>query len=691
MAQNGLLGEVAFVAQYARETEDGGRETWDQAVDRVEAMHIKRFPYMAGQIKDAFGFVRRKEVFPSQRSMQFGGRPIERNNMRIYNCTFSPCDRLRFFGEAFWLLLSGCGTGFSVRHTHIKQLPRLLTPRELAAREPRVVRVEDSIEGWARAAQMLIENYHHRGYYERYYNISFDFSLIREKGAPISSGGRAPGAAPLTVALERIDALLRSRIVTVGLDRIASILRERPVTAGLSRLRSIDCFDIVMFLSEAVLSGGVRRSASIAIFDEDDELMLKAKTGDWWRDNPQRAYANISAGVVLNGDESRATVEQIVDMAKQWGEPGVAFFPSEDMGTNPCAEIGLYPYLVERPDARMGRIRVEYPNLSITRGRERLTQERWSFASGWAVCNLSEINGARITSADHFVEAAKAAAFIGTLQASYTDVGYLTETTKQIIEQEALLGVSITGMCETPKLLFDPAVLEAGARAAIIENQRVAELIGIKRASRVTTVKPSGNTSTIAGGVSAGVHTAHARRFIRRMRLAKVNPVWQQLRDKVPGACVDLDEHTGVVAFACAASEGALTRETDSARAHLDRVSLVYKHWVAPGSVESRVEGLTHNVSNTCTVRAEEWEEVADYLWTNRHHLRGVALLGYFGDHLYDQAPYQTVVEGEASEKEWERLAALDWGDAAVSLHAVEGPADLPALDPACAGGTCLL
>ncbi len=675
MAQNGLLGEVAFVAQYARETNAGGRETWDQAVQRVEDMHRRRFPSIAEQIKLAFDFVRRKEVFPSQRSMQFGGAAIERNNMRIYNCTFSPCDRLRFFSEAFWLLLSGCGTGFSVRQTHIKQLPRLLTPREMAAREPRVVRVEDSIEGWARAAQMLIENYHHRGYYERYYQISFDFSLIREKGAPISSGGRAPGADPLKVALERIDALLRSRIVT----------------AGLSRLRSIDCFDIVMFLSEAVLSGGVRRSASIAIFDENDELMLKAKTGDWWQDNPQRAYANISAGVVLDGDESRATVEKIVDMAKQWGEPGVAFFPSEDMGTNPCAEIGLYPYLVERPDPRMGRIRVEHPNLSVTRGRERLTQERWSFASGWAVCNLTEINGARITSADHFIEAAKAATFIGTLQASYTEVGYLTETTKQIIEGEALLGVSITGMCETPSLLFAPALLEAGARAAIIENLRVAELIGIKRASRVTTVKPSGNTSTIAGGVSAGVHTAHAQRFIRRMRLAKVNPVWQQLRDKVPGACVDLDEHTGVVAFACAASEGALTRETDSARAHLDRVSLVYKHWVAPGSAESRVEGLTHNVSNTCTVRADEWQEVADYLWEHRHHLRGVALLGYFGDHLYDQAPYQTVVGGEASEKEWERLAALDWGDAAVALHAVKGSADLPTLDPACAGGTCLL
>jgi ribonucleoside-triphosphate reductase len=202
-------------------------------------------------------------------------------------------------------------------------------------------------------------------------------------------------------------------------------------------------------------------------------------------------------------------------------------------------------------------------------------------------------------------------------------------------------------------------------------------------------VKPSGNTSTIAGAVSAGVHTAHAKRFIRRMRIAKVNPVWEELMAKVPDACLSLDEHTGVVAFACQASEGSITRETDSALAHLERVSLVYKHWVAPGSKQSRVEGLTHNVSNTCTVKQDEWEEVAEYLWSNRAHLRGVALLGYFGDHLYDNAPYQTVVEGEPVEKEWQRLASIDWSQ--VNLAGVAGPTENPTLDAACAGGTCLI
>jgi ribonucleoside-diphosphate reductase alpha chain len=668
MAQNELLGEVAFTAQYARETEAGGRETWEQAVDRVQAMHTRRFPSLAQQIAEAFSFVRTKEVFPSQRSMQFGGTAIERNNMRIYNCTFSVCDRTRFFSEAFWLLLSGCGTGFSVRQTHIKQLPRLLTPNELKARRSHKYVVQDSIEGWAFAADKLMEQYLHHGYYADYYDLDFDFSRIRAKGAPISSGGRAPGAEPLKVALQKIDQLLRSRI-----------------KEGITRLRSIDCFDIVMFLSEAVLSGGVRRSASIAIFDEQDELMMKCKTGDWWKDNPQRAYANISAGVITDGSESRQTVEQVVEMAKQWGEPGVAFFPAEDMGTNPCAEIGLYPYRVEHRG-----VPITHPTLSVIRNRELYHKQLgYHYNSGWAVCNLTEINAAKIKTAQRFFEACRAAAFIGTLQATYTDVGYLRSITQEIIQNEALLGVSITGMCETPELMFNPETLEEGARIAVVENQHVARLLGIKSASRVTTVKPSGNTSTIAGAVSAGVHTAHAKRFIRRMRIAKVNPVWGELMAKVPDACLSLDEHTGVVAFACQASEGSITRETDSARAHLERVSLVYKHWVAPGSKQSRVEGLTHNVSNTCTVKPHEWEEVAEYLWTNRAHLRGVALLGYFGDHLYDNAPYQTVIEGEPVEKEWQRLASIDWSQ--VNLSGVAGPTENPTLDAACAGGTCLI
>lgn len=665
--QNETLGRVAFSAQYARPlVGGGGRESWWHAVNRVEAMHLKRYPEVVGETMRAFKLVRDQRVFPSQRSTQFGGRPIELNNMRIYNCTYSPCDRVRFFSEAFWLLLSGCGTGFSLRAKDIDRLPRLLSPSEMIRRERRVHRVSDSIEGWAHAVQLLIDSYLHRGYYEDYYDWRFDYSLIRPKGSPISSGGIAPGAKPLSDAMDKIESLLHK----LCLDR-------QP------RLRSIDCFDLMMLLSEAVLSGGVRRSASIAIFDPDDELMKNAKVGNWYIDHPYRAYANISAGLSITG-EDRSTVDHIVELARQWGEPGVMWQANEHHGTNPCAEIGLFPYVVTNVKGDQ----VTEITLDLLERREYFESIGYEFVSGWAVCNLTEINGALVKSRADFLEACRAAAHIGTLQAGYTYQGYLLLATKVIMQQESLLGVSITGMCAAPELLFDPELLEEGAQVCIDVNRETAEKIGIKPASRVTTIKPSGNTSTIAG-TSAGVHPFHARRYIRRMRIAKVNPVWTEISSKVPGACIDLDQHTGVVAFACSAPEGALTREDDSALAHLERVRLVYKHWVLPGSANSRVEGLTHNVSNTCTVKPDEWDDVANFLWDARGELRGVALLGWFGDSQYDNAPYQTVEAGSEAEELWRRLIELDWSE--VDLYRLDSDYFDAQLEPACSGGTCSL
>lgn len=665
--QNELLGQVAFSAQYARPlVGGGGRELWDHAVSRVEAMHLKRYPSVVGQTMRAFNLVRKQHVFPSQRSTQFGGRAIERNNMRIYNCTYSPCDRPRFFSEAFWLLLSGCGTGFSLRQQDIARLPRLVTPSEMIRRERRVHMISDSIEGWAHAVQMLINSYLHRGYYEEYYDWRFDYSQIRPKGSPISSGGIAPGYLPLAQALEKIDHLLHQLVL-----------------ARLPKLRSIDCFDIMMLLSEAVLSGGVRRSASIAIFDPTDHLMLDAKTGDWFIDHPQRAYANISAGLSIT-EADRATVDSIVQLARQWGEPGVLWTRDPHHGTNPCAEIGLFPYVIT--DSRGEQ--VTEITLDLLERREHYERIGYEWVSGWSVCNLTEINASKLKTRQDFLEACEAAAHIGTLQAGYTHQGYLLLVSKVILQQEALIGVSITGMCAAPDLMFDPELLEEGARVCIETNRKTAQAIGIKSASRITTIKPSGNTSTVAG-TSAGIHPFHAKRYIRRMRIAKVNPVWAELWSKVPEACVELDEHTGLVAFACSAPEGALTREDDSALAHLERVKLVYQHWVLPGSKQTRVEGLTHNVSNTCTVKDHEWEQVSDFLWEARGELRGVALLGWFGDSQYDYAPYQTVEAGSDAEKIWNKLASVDWSH--VDLQHLDSDYFDAQLEPACAGGQCTI
>jgi len=243
----------------------------------------------------------------------------------------------------------------------------------------------------------------------------------------------------------------------------------------------------------------------------------------------------------------------------------------------------------------------------------------------------------------------------------------------------------MTGMCEN-ELSFRPDVLQQGASIVNQENRRVADMIRINYASRTTCIKPSGNTSTVAGGISSGIHPHHAKKYIRRMRISKVNPIWEELMSKVPQACHDYNDHTGIISFACSAPQGSVSRETSKALDHLERVKLVYENWVLPGSKDSRVEGLTHNVSNTCTVKEDEWDDVAAFIWSNREALRGVALLGYVADHLYDMAPYQTVVEGHESEKLWNDLASIDWEG--VNLF-VEGEGENPALDPACSAGRC--
>jgi ribonucleoside-triphosphate reductase len=668
--QNEILGRVSFAAQYAKETSTG-RETWAQAVDRVKTMHLNKFKYSdeaQEAINWAFSFVYNKRVFPSQRSMQFGGRPIERNNMRIYNCTYSACNRVKFFSEAFWLLLSGCGTGFSIRKQHTNKLPILVTPVTISKRPPKTHVIADTIEGWANAVDALINSYCLSSYYDISYEneLVFDYSKLREKGAKISSGGRSPGHEPLEKALENIRAHLQK-----------VVKRDR-------RLRPIDCLDITMYLSEAVLSGGVRRSASIAIFDKDDEEMINAKRGEWWKDNGQRAYANISAGIKTDGNEDKHLATKILMSAKEWGEPGIAFFKSDHHGTNPCAEIGLLGICIR--DGKGDP--VDNVTIDMLENMEFYQSKKgYSYYHGWQACNLTEINMARNKTRYEFLEACKAAAIIGTLQASYINTGYLTHTTKRIIEAEALIGVSLTGMCENT-LSFEPKLLKDGSALVNATNSKYSDVFRVNYASRTTCIKPSGNTSTVAGGISAGIHPHHAKRYIRRMRLSKVNPIWQELLTKVPAACVDLDEHTGIVQFACSAPVGSITREDDTALNHLERVKLVYENWVAPGSAQSRVEGLTHNVSNTCTVKEDEWPQVTQFIWNNRESLRGVALLSYVGDHMYNMAPYQTVVEGTDSAKLWDDLAQINWDEVDLNKR---GEGESPTLEPACSGGKCEL
>lgn len=646
MSQNKILGEVAFATQYAHVKADGKRETYLDAMARVKQMHQKKFPYLANRIEDVFKtFVNHGLVFPSQRSTQFAGVAIERNNMRMYNCTASYIDRVRFFAEGFWLLMSGCGVGFSVQKHHIAKLPNLISKTQRDSRLNKIHVVEDSIEGWAEAVNSLMKSYLPVNDDEAKYCIKFHYDQVRPEGSPISIGGVAPGPKVLEVAIEKVRFIL-----------------DQAVDQAQDRLRPIQCFDIFMHISHAALLSS-RRAATIALFSPDDEEMMTAKTGTWWQDNPQRAYANISAQIVLDGLEKKDVFIKIIDNAKQFGEPGFFFASDKDFATNPCGEIGLYP---------------TYKN------------EDGHTESGWAVCNLNEIVVAKLKNAAELKASCRAAAFLGTLQASYTNTGYLGETTKKIIERDALLGVSMTGIMSAPNLIFDEFLLKGCAQVVIDENEQTSRKIGINSALRATTIKPSGNSSTVAG-CSAGIHPYHAKKYIRTMRINKINPIWREIVGQLPEVCDDRDPQVGIVSFACEAPAGAIVRKDLSAEDFLKKVEFIQRYWVAPTTKlrEKNQFGLTHNVSNTCTVKADEWDDLINRIWRLRDSVKGISLLSDYGDHVYENAPYQTVEDDniEMIEK-YNKLLSADWSK--VNLN-VGGFKENPAVEPACAGGVCLI
>ncbi|MDR2863668.1 MAG: hypothetical protein LBV54_07355, partial [Puniceicoccales bacterium] len=510
---SGLQDYIA-VAKYARfRPELGRREVWPEPVFRVAEMHKRRFAWVdhqlnlpleggklfSAQIDDAFASVALRKVLPSMRSLQFGGPAIEKEEARMFNCAFTFINRIEAFSETLWLLLCGTGTGFSVQTRHINDLP-VFPAREQDDDLPVVHhRVGDTIKGWSDALDALVRSYLQGNL------VEFDYSAVRAKGSPLlTSGGKAPGHVPLRRSLENIRKILNH------------IPGRRP--------KPIEAYDILMHAAKAVLSGGIRRSATICLFSAEDEEMMCAKTGNWFDENPQRSASNNSA--VIN----RHTTPQDIFLAlfekqKEFGEPGFYFVENEDYGANPCVEIGLAPYAVlneEKDIARLKALGYE--------GALRLGQKVY----GWQMCNLTTINAASSHSPEEFYENCRAAAFIGTLQASYTKMPYLGPVTQFINERESLLGVSITGILDNPTLMLNPTVLETGAAAVKAENSRVAALIGIPAAARATCVKPEGTASLLLG-TSSGIHPHHAKRYFRRVQANRQEPVYLHFRETNPG------------------------------------------------------------------------------------------------------------------------------------------------------------
>ena len=611
------LQNYTFVSKYARWLEkENRRETWKEAVDRVRnMMHTKYASLNIGSDIDwAYDIMHKKKVLGSQRALQFGGEPILKRHAKIYNCTSSYCDRLRFFQECFWLLLCGSGTGFSVQKHHIAKLPSL--SQEPKSETGKKYVIEESIEGWADALGVLLSSYFtkpsedkFKDYKDQY--IVFDYSNIREKGSSLSSGvGKAPGFEPLQNGLEKIRTLL-----------------DRCLANGQKKLRPIDAYDIIMHSSDAVLSGGVRRSASLALFSHNDVEMAKAKTGNWYMDNPQRARSNNSA-LLLKDETTFDEFQILMDSVKEFGEPGFIWSDSTEMTFNPCVEVGMWPV-----DEETGR-------------------------SGWQGCNLSTINCSSVTDESDFYERCKAAATIGTLQAGFTNLEYLGEISQKIFQREALLGVSLTGIMEKHDIVLTEKVLKNGAKIAVDTNKELAKKIGINQAARVTCLKPEGTSSSMLG-TSSGIHPHHAKRYIRHVQANVLEAPYQHFKKVNPQACEksswSANNTDEVVKFPIEVPDGAKLKNQLPAVEMLSIVKDTQKNWVYSGKNRSLCTQsyLSHNVSNTVTVKPDEWIDVTKYIYDNRRYFAGISLIPQSGDKDYIQAPFTTVYNSREIVKEY--------------------------------------
>jgi ribonucleoside-diphosphate reductase alpha chain len=558
------------------------RETWEELVTRNMNMHIKKYPQLAGEIIDVYKYVYDKKVLPSMRSMQFGGKPIEISPNRIYNCAYLPIDHLDAFAESMFLLLGGTGVGYSVQKHHVEKLPEIRKPNPNRTRR---FLVGDSIEGWADAIKVLMKSY----FGEHLSTPDFDFSDVRPKGAQlVTSGGKAPGPQPLKDCLHKLKGMLDAK-------------------EDGDKMTPIEVHDMVCHIADAVLAGGIRRAALISLFSADDQEMISCKSGTWWETNPQRGRANNSAALVRH----KITKEFFLDLWKRVeasgaGEPGIYFTNDKDWGTNPCCEIALRPN---------------------------------------QFCNLCEVNVSDIESQEDLNNRVKAAAFIGTLQAGYTDFHYLRDIWKRTTEKEALIGVSMTGIGSGVVLGYN---MKEAAKLVKEENARVADMIGINKSARTTTVKPAGTTS-LTLGTSSGIHAWHNDYYIRRIRVGKNESIYQYLAMYHPELVEDeyfRPHDTAVISVPQKAPEGAILR-TESPFQLLDRVKKITQEWVRPGH---RTGSNTHNVSATISLKPEDWELAGEWMWQQRDFYNGLSVLPY-SNHSYIQSPFE-----DCTKEEYERL-----------------------------------
>jgi len=609
-----ILSDITVHMKYARYLpKKERRETWKEIVNRNKAMHVKNYPELREEINTAYKMVHDKKVLPSMRSMQFGGKPIEVAPNRIYNCAFAPIDDWRVFGEIMFLLLGGTGVGYSVQSHHVEKLPPINKP---TSKRTRRFLINDSIEGWADAVKAMV-----RSYFQGSSKLRFDYSDIRPKGARlVTSGGKAPGPQPLKECLVKLQGMFEAK-------------------ENGDKLSTIEAHDMICHIADAVLAGGIRRAALISLFSADDQEMIAAKTGNWWETNPQRGRANNSV-VLLRHRITKEFFQDLWERVRESGsgEPGFYFSNDKDWGTNPCCEIALRPY---------------------------------------QFCNLTEVNVSDVESQGELNSRVRAAAFIGTLQAGYTDFHYLRDIWRRTTEKEALIGVSMTGIASGKVLELDTT---EASKVVMMENERVAKLIGVNKAARTTTVKPAGTTS-LALGTSSGIHAWHNDYYVRRIRVGKNEAIYTHLLVNHPDMIEDeyfRPHDTAVISVPQKAPDGAIMR-TESALSLLKRVAKVSKEWVSPGTRRGQ---NTHNVSATISIKEAEWADVGEWMWDNRDVYNGLSVLPHDGG-TYRQAPFE-----DCSKETYEAMLAMLEKVDLTKVIELEDNTNLTD-QAACAGGAC--
>jgi ribonucleoside-diphosphate reductase alpha chain len=611
---NKILSEITVYMKYAKYLpEQKRRETWQELVTRNMNMHIKTYPHLEKEIRENYMYVYKKQVLPSMRSMQFAGKSIEISPNRIYNCAYAPVDDWRVFSEIMFLLLGGTGVGYSVQKHHVELLPEIRKPSKERGRRWLVA---DSIEGWADAVKVLMKSYFFGGS-----KILFDFSDIRPKGARlVTSGGKAPGPQPLKECLIKLEGILEEK-------------------EDGDKLKPIEVHDIVCHIADAVLAGGIRRAALISLFSATDDEMIGAKSGSWWETNPQRGRANNSVALVRH----KITKDYFMELWKRVevsgaGEPGIYFTNDKDWGTNPCCEIALRPF---------------------------------------QFCNLTEVNVSNVVNQEDYEARVKAASFIGTLQAGYTNFHYLRPIWQRTTEKDALVGISMTGIGSGAVLGLD---MKSASKLVKAENERVAGLIGINKAARTTTVKPAGTTS-LTLGTSSGIHAWHNDYYIRRVRVGKNEAIYNYLLSNHSELVEDeyfRPHDTAVISIPQKAPEGSILRN-ESPLQLLERVKKVHMEWIKPGH---RSGSNSHNVSATISVREHEWPAVGEWMWENREHYNGLSVLPYDGG-TYIQAPFTDCTK-EEYEKLIQTLHEIDLS----KIVEMDDDTNLSG-EVACAGGAC--